>query len=87
MQLEGVMVNSHNTFDKAKNLTWKDAIFRYDLDGNCYACLDFPTMKTAKPGDIQSVFLISQEGLCSLKALENLASVVPATANVPLFSW
>ena len=80
-------MNSCNIFDKKKHLTRKDTIFRYDSVGNHYARLDLPTAKTAKPGEIQSVFLISQEGLCPLRALENLGSVVPATANVPLFSW
>ena len=87
MQLGEVMVNSRNMFDKKMHLMWKDAIFRYDSVGNCYACLDLLAAKTAKPGEIQSVFLISQEGLCPLRALENLASVVPATADDPLFSW
>jgi len=31
--------------------------------------------------------LVSQDGLCPLKALHNLASVVPAGPDDPLFSW
>ena len=51
------------------------------------ACLDLPTTKTTKPGKIQSVFLVTQHGLCPLEALKNLTSVVPAMADDPLFSW
>ena len=71
----------------AKHLTRKDAHFGFDLDGKPYARLDLPSSKTAKPGKIQSVFLIPQEGLCPLAALQNLARVVPAGPNDPLFSW
>ena len=49
--------------------------------------LDLPAVKTAATGKIQSVFLVEQQGLCSLEALENLARVVPAGPNDPLFSW
>ena len=61
--------------------------FGIDLANNHYACLDLPSAKTAKPGEIQSVFLIMQQGLCPLEALENLTSIVPAMADDPLFSW
>ena len=74
-------------FDKSKHLTQKDAFFGHDLTNNCYVHLDLPTVKTAKHGKIQSIFLIMQQGLCPLEALENLASIVPATADDPLFSW
>ena len=70
-----------------KHLTRKDAHFGFDLDGKPYARLDLPSSKTAKPGEIQSVFLIPQEGLCPLATLQNLARVVPAGPNDPLFSW
>ncbi|KAG1798044.1 hypothetical protein EV424DRAFT_1277037, partial [Suillus variegatus] len=43
--------------------------------------------KTARPGETQSVFLNEQGDLCPLAALRNLAQVVPASANDPLFSW
>jgi hypothetical protein len=36
---------------------------------------------------MQSVFLNEQGDLCPLLALHNLASVVPALASDPLFSW
>ena len=42
---------------------------------------------TAKPGEIQSVFLVPQSDLCLLKALQNLAQVVPVGPDDPLFSW
>ncbi|KAG1759349.1 hypothetical protein EDD22DRAFT_782661, partial [Suillus occidentalis] len=51
------------------------------------ACLDLPSAKTAWMGDTQSVFLNKQGDLCPLSALRNLASVVPALASNPLFSW
>lgn len=57
------------------------------MDGKQYARLDLPSAKTAKPGKIQSVFLIPQDGLCPLEALRNLASVVPVGPDDPLFSW
>ena len=87
MRLREVTVNSRNTFDKSKHLTQKDAFFGHDLANNRYACLDLPTVKTAKPGEIQSIFLVMQQGLCPLEALKNLASIVPAMADDPLFSW
>ena len=71
----------------AKHLTCKDAHFGFDLDSKPYARLDLPSSKTAKPGKIQSVFLIPQKGLCPLATLQNLARVVPAGLNDPLFSW
>ena len=70
-----------------KHLTRKDAHFGNDLDGKPYARLDLPSSKTAKPGKIQSVFLVPQEGLCPLDALQNLARVVMAGPDDPLFSW
>ena len=41
----------------------------------------------AKPGKIQSIYLTAQGDLCPLEALANLAQVVPAGPNDPLFSW
>ena len=40
-----------------------------------------------KPREIQSVFLVTQQGLCPLEALKNLTSIIPAMADDPLFSW
>ncbi|KAF8877633.1 hypothetical protein BD779DRAFT_1448411, partial [Infundibulicybe gibba] len=40
------------------------------------------------PGEIQRVFITTQrEDLCAIRALKNLAKVVPAGASDPLFSW
>ncbi|KIJ46702.1 hypothetical protein M422DRAFT_101180, partial [Sphaerobolus stellatus SS14] len=80
-------VKSRNNFDGAKHLKRSDAHFDYDLDGRLYARLDLPSAKTAKPGQIQSVFITEQGELCPLAALRNLFSVVPARAGDPLFSW
>ena len=87
MRFGEVSVTSRGAFDKAKHLTRKDAHFGFDLDNKPYAHLDLPSSKTAKPGDIQSIFLVPQEGLCPLAALQNLAEVVPAGPDDPLFSW
>lgn len=76
-----------STFNKDKHLTRKDAHFGFDQDGKPYARLNLPSAKTAKLGEIQSVFLIPQEGLCPLNALQNLARVVPAGPDYLLFSW
>jgi hypothetical protein len=47
-----------------------------------------PTAKTAAPGQTQDIFLTQQLGpLCPIEALANLACVVPAHADDPLFSW
>jgi hypothetical protein len=62
-------------------------LFDRDLNGKHYARLDLPSAKTAATGEIQSIFLVEQQGLCLLDALENLARVVPAGPNDPLFSW
>jgi hypothetical protein len=49
--------------------------------------LDLPSAKTAVTGEVQSVFLVKQQGLYPLEALENMARVVPAGPNNPLISW
>ena len=82
MRFSEVSVTSRSAFDMAKHLTRKDAHFGFDLDSKPYARLDLPSSKMAKPGEIQSIFLIPQEGLCPLAALQNLARVVPAGPNV-----
>jgi hypothetical protein len=87
MRFGEVSVTSRSAFTASKHLTRKDAHFGNDLDGKPYARLDLPSSKTAKPGEIQSVFLVPQEGLCPLEALQNLARVVPAGPDDPLFSW
>lgn len=87
MRFGEVSVVTRGAFDKAKHLTRKDAHFGFDLDGKPYARLDLPSSKTAKPGEIQSVFLVPQGDLCPLEALRNLAEVIPAGPDDPLFSW
>ena len=66
MSFGEVSVTTCNTFSPTKHLTRKDARFSVDLDGRPYAGLDLPSLKTAKPGEIQSVFLVPQDGLCPL---------------------
>jgi hypothetical protein len=87
MRFGEVSVTTRNAFNSTKHLTRKDAHFGVDLDGKPYARLDLPSAKTAKPGEIQSVFLVPQNELCPIDALQNLARVVPAGPNDPLFSW
>ena len=87
MRFGEVSVKSRNDFDKAKHVKRRDVVFGFDRDGKQYARLDLPSAKTAKPGEVQSVYLIPQNGLCPLEALRNLAVVVPAGPDDPLFSW
>ncbi|KAG1903711.1 uncharacterized protein F5891DRAFT_947001, partial [Suillus fuscotomentosus] len=82
-----VSVASRTAFSPSKHLTRADAFFDHDLRCKPYAHLDLPSAKTARPGERQSVFLNEQGDLCPLTALHNLASVVPALASDPLFSW
>ena len=87
MHFGEVSVPLCNAFDGKKHLTHQDTHFGYDLDGRLYVHLNLPSAKIAKSGEIQSVFMVPQEGLCPLKALQNLAKVVPAGQSDPLFSW
>jgi hypothetical protein len=87
MRFGEVSVRSRNDFDKTRHIKRRDVLFGFDRDGKHYARLDLPSAKTAKPGEIQSVFLVPQDGLCPLEALRNLAAVVPAGPDDPLFSW
>jgi hypothetical protein len=87
MRFGEVSVTSRKAFDGTKHLKRCDVTLGADLDGNQYARLDLPSAKTAKAGEIQSIFLVPQEGLCPIDALRNLASVVPAGPMDPLFSW
>jgi hypothetical protein len=87
MRFGEVAVASRNTFSGAKHLKRSDVFLGLDLDEKHYARLDLPSAKTAKPGEIQSVYLTAQGDLCPLEALANLARVVPAGPNDPLFSW
>ncbi|KZT17912.1 hypothetical protein NEOLEDRAFT_1027298, partial [Neolentinus lepideus HHB14362 ss-1] len=87
MRFGEATVQARHAFDGARHLKRSDSIFAHDLDGHPYARLDLPSAKTAKPGETQSVFLNEQGSLCPLAALRNLAKVVPAGADDPLFSW
>ncbi|KAG1759289.1 hypothetical protein EDD22DRAFT_826635 [Suillus occidentalis] len=87
MRFGEISVASRFAFNPLKHLTRAHAFFGHDLRGNPYARLDLPSAKTARTGESQSVFLNEQGDLCPLSALHNLASVVPALANDPLFSW
>ena len=80
-------VTTRDAFDKTKHLKRRDVFFGADLDGKQYVRLNLPSAKTAKPGEIQSVFMVPQDGLCPIEALHNLATVVPAGPDDPLFSW
>lgn len=87
MRFGEATVTSRGAFDPNRQLKRSDALFGTDLDGKDYARLDLPSAKTAKPGEIQHIFLVKQGSLCPLDALRNLAHIVPATAGEPLFSW
>ena len=87
MRFGEVSVASRGAFNPSKHLKREDAHFGYDLDKKLYVRLDLPSAKTAKPGEIQSVYMVPQEGLCPLEALQNLAKVVPANSSDPLFLW
>ncbi|KAF8519434.1 hypothetical protein JB92DRAFT_3112397 [Gautieria morchelliformis] len=82
-----VAVASCSSFDGSRHLKRSDALLSRDNDGKPYARLDLPTAKTARPGEMQSVFMIALGDLCPLQALRNLAAVVPAAPDDPLFSW
>jgi hypothetical protein len=82
-----VSVSSRSSCIPAKHLKREDTHFDYDLNRKLYVCLNLPSAKTAKLGEIQSVCMVPQEGLCPLKALQNLAKVVLAGKSDPLFSW
>ncbi len=89
MRFGEVTVTSHRVFSGTLHLKRSDALMGHDLDGKPYAKLCLPATKTARPGEIQEVFLAQQEpgSLCPILALQNLARVVPASPADPLFSW
>jgi hypothetical protein len=87
MRFDKVSVESQAAFDPARRLTRKGVYLGCDLPGKLYARLDLPSTKTAKPGEIQSAFLVTEGLLCPIAALCNLASAVSALPNDPLFSW
>lgn len=87
MRFGEVSVKSRSAFNRARHLKRADAHFDNDLAGCPYVRLDLPSAKTAAPGEVQQVFIQSQSSLCALEALQNLARVVPAAPDDPLFSW
>ncbi|KAF8576009.1 hypothetical protein K439DRAFT_1337606 [Ramaria rubella] len=82
-----VSVTSRSAFIPLRHLKRCNAHLDYDANLKCYARLDLPAAKTAKPGQIQSVFLTEQGDLCPIEALLNLSHIVPACPNDPLSSW
>ncbi|EKM74593.1 hypothetical protein AGABI1DRAFT_95523 [Agaricus bisporus var. burnettii JB137-S8] len=88
MRFGEVSSPTSHKFNGALHLKRSNAALSTDLNGARYARLDLPSAKTAKPGETQSVFIAEQEpDLCALRALANLAAVVPAAKEDPLFSW
>ncbi|KAF8572979.1 hypothetical protein K439DRAFT_1376880 [Ramaria rubella] len=87
MHFGEVSVTTRSAFNPSCNLKRRDAHLDYDMHNKRYVRLDLPAAKTAKPGQIQSVFLTEQSDLCPIEALISLSLVVPAGPNEPLFSW
>ncbi|VDC02686.1 unnamed protein product [Peniophora sp. CBMAI 1063] len=87
MRFGEATVDSRKDYSPETKLARKHVFFGRDLDGKPYARLDLPTAKTAKNGEIQKIFLTEQGDYCPIAALQNLARVVPAEADDPLFSW
>ncbi|OJA18035.1 hypothetical protein AZE42_12280 [Rhizopogon vesiculosus] len=87
MRFDEVSVPSRKTFNLTKHLTRAHAFFGRNLRNSPYARLDLPSAKTAQASESQSIFLNEQGDLCPIAALHNLARVVPALADDPLFSW
>jgi hypothetical protein len=82
-----VSVRSRQAFRGDKHLKRADAFFGQDLDGKEDAQLNIPAAKTAKTGETQAVFLTQRNDLHPLDSLQNLARMVPAKVEDPLFSW
>lgn len=87
MRFGEVSVKARADFSPERHLTRANVFYGHDLDGKPYMRLDLPAAKTARPGEVQSVYLTEQGTLCPLAGLFNLAQVVPARASDPLFSW
>lgn len=87
MRFGEVSVSSRLAFDGRKHLKQSDVVMGFDTDGREYDRLDLPAAKTAKTGEIQSVFIVPQNNLCPIQALKNMARVTPAGRSDPLFSW
>lgn len=87
MRFGEVSVKSRTAFDGSLHLKRADVFFGQDLTGQPYARLALPSAKTAQPGQVQHVFLNAQINVCPLEGLRNLAQIVPAGPEDPLFSW
>jgi hypothetical protein len=87
MRFGEVSVTSQAAFDGSRHLKRSDALLSVDENGRPYAQLCLPLAKTAEAGATQDVLLAEETDLCLLKALHNLATIVPACANQLLFSW
>jgi hypothetical protein len=55
-----VSVSSRSSIIPAKHLKHEDAHFNYDLNRKLHVRLNLPSAKTAKPGEIQSVYDLSK---------------------------
>lgn len=87
MRFGEVAVKSRARYHPSKCLARKHMLSTTDLDGRPYIRLDLPSAKTAKPGEVQSVWLVEEGTLCPLHALQNLVQACPAHSEDPLFSW
>ncbi|KIJ56447.1 hypothetical protein M422DRAFT_150297 [Sphaerobolus stellatus SS14] len=87
MRFGEVTVKSQKEFDGIKHLKRQDAFIQKDLNGKDYARLDLPSAKTAKAGEVQSVFFTVEDDICPIEALCNLSRVIPAGPEDSLFSW
>ncbi|ESK81314.1 reverse transcriptase ribonuclease h [Moniliophthora roreri MCA 2997] len=87
MRFGKVTVKSRADFNGSKHLKWSNVSFGTNNLGNPFATLHLPLAKTAEAGEIQKVHISEHKDICPLEALLNLAKVVPAGLNDPLFSW
>jgi hypothetical protein len=88
MRFGEATVKTRKDYSPTKHASRASARFGRDQLGLPYAKITLPTAKTAAPGQTQDIFLTQQLGpLCPIEALANLARVVPAHADDPLFSW
>jgi hypothetical protein len=88
MYLGEVTTKSRSEFNGRLHLKHQDALVDRDMDNKTYIPLDLPSVKMAKLGQMQHVFLPFQNSnLCPVAALTNLVRIVPAGPLDPLFSW
>ena len=87
MRFGEVSVNARSAFNGSRHLKRCDAFFGAEMLGKLCVKLVLPSAKTAAPGKTQSVFMTMRHDLCPIVALRNLADIVPANSQDPLFSW